>query len=264
MSSHRKNNNPLVGLAFVVFVGMVFVFEALNAGGGPGDFPASPETSFDLREALKPPAAAPSKEGTAVMVVVDTSGSMKEPVIDADGKSRPKIEIARRSLSVLLGKIAEFTAAHPDKTVVVGMAEFSGRNDQPNCRIVLPLGTPQAAAAQRAIDALQPLGGTPIGDAMVEAKRILDAAGYKKTHILVVTDGENTLGEDPGVVAKLLSELPEEHRASLYFVAFDVAADKFSAVKATGALVMEAAGETQLRETFDYILSGKILVEQPQ
>ena len=71
-------------------------------------------------------------------------------------------------------------------------------------------------------------GGTPIGDAMAIARLALDRSGLKRRHLLVVTDGENTDGADPALVASILEKQPEEAKASLYFVAFDVDAAAFA------------------------------------
>jgi hypothetical protein len=46
-------------------------------------------------------------------------------------------------------------------------------------------------------------------------------------------------------------------------VAFDVAATKFNAVKDSGGLILAASDETDLKGTLDYLLTGKILAEQP-
>ena len=50
---------------------------------------------------------------------------------------------------------------------------------------------------------------------------------------------------------------------SNYFVAFDVAAAKFNSVRDSGGLVLAASNESDLKSTLDYLLTGKILVEQP-
>jgi hypothetical protein len=98
---------------------------------------------------------------------------------------------------------------------------------------------------------------------MIQAKRDLDATGLSRRHILVVTDGENNRGYAPADVASVLARLPESARPSVYFVAFDIAAERFKAVREAGGLVLAAANETDLGQTFDYLLTGKILAEQP-
>jgi hypothetical protein len=247
-------------LVCLVAFAAAIITVGLSGGGGPG--PWAPEEGSEPPLKLTLPAAPPSKDGIALAILVDTSGSMNDGVRDAGGGMRPKLEIARRSVAGVLGQVEAFTAAHPEKAVQVGVYEFSQRQGQPNCRPVVALGPLKREAAEAALGRLRSSGGTPIGDAMAAAKSDLDRAGYKKMHLLVVTDGENTAGHSPGQVARLLGEQPEEHRASLYFVAFDIAAEKFNAVKEAGALLVGAANETELKGTFDYILTGKILVEQ--
>ena len=107
-------------------------------------------------------------------------------------------------------------------------------------------------------------GGTPIGEAMAVARLALDRSGLKRRHLLVVTDGENTDGPDPALVASVLEKQPEEAKASLYFVAFDVDAAAFSPVKKAGALLLSAKSGTELAATFDELLSDRILVEAPR
>jgi len=105
-------------------------------------------------------------------------------------------------------------------------------------------------------------GDTPIGDAMIKVKRDVDATGLSKRHILVITDGENTKGYSPADVTRAILSQAEKDRASIYFVAFDVAASTFNSVRDSGGLVLAASNETDLKGTLDYLLTGKILAEQ--
>src|SRR5207244_9881837 len=98
-----------------------------------------------------------------------------------------------------------------------------------------------------------------IGDAMIKAKHDVDATGLSKRHILVITDGANTRGYSPEDVTRVISSQTEKDRASIYFVAFDVAAAKFNAVRDSGGLVLGASNETDLNGTLGYLLTGTIL-----
>jgi len=210
--------------------------------------------------------AAPSaarQEGIGAVILVDASGSMADKVEDAGGARRPKMEIARRSVTDLVARFESFAREHGDRTVRVGILEFSGRDRQRSTRTVLPLGPPDAGGAERALAGIAPKGGTPIGDAMLEAKRELDRSGLSRRHILVVTDGENNRGYDPADVAAALARQTGDARADVYFVAFDIAAERFNRVREAGALVLAAANELDLKQSLDYLLTGKILVEQP-
>jgi Mg-chelatase subunit ChlD len=203
------------------------------------------------------------EHGTIAAVLVDTSGSMKDRVRDADGTERPKIEIARRCVVQLFTQAEQFAAAHPDQHIQLALYEFSVRDNQPRCRNVLRAAAPSAEAARKAVAKLRPEGDTPIGDALVFARGELALSGLAHQHLLVVTDGRNTKGLEPAEVVAAMSRLPEEQRPSTYLIAFDTDADKFAPLADAGALVLSAAGGTELQSTLDYVLSGKILAEQP-
>jgi hypothetical protein len=250
----------LHGLGFLIFV-LAIIYARCDQQRAPSSREVSQVNP--LAELLKPPSSVVRKEGTAAAILIDTSGSMKETVPDADGQPRPKIDIARRAAGDLVRRFDKYTQSHGGKPVLLGIYEFSSRDHVPDCRTVVRLGPPSMEASRDALSRMKPLGGTPIGDAMIVAKRDLDTAGMAHSHILVITDGENNRGYSPGAVADYLSRQPEEVRASVYFVAFDVGADKFDAVKEAGGLVLQAANESDLNQTLDFILTGKILAEQP-
>ena len=105
-------------------------------------------------------------------------------------------------------------------------------------------------------------GGTPIGAAMIAAKRELDRAGLTRRHLLVVTDGENTDGFRPEDVASAIGRRPDAERPSMYFVAFDVEASRFARLRDAGSLVLSAADGRELNETLHSLLRGQILLER--
>jgi len=216
-----------------------------------------------IEEALRP-VARQYTDGVAAAILIDTSGSMKERVRDTDGALRPKIEIAQRAADSLVRQFDTYFKQHSDQRVMLGIYEFSDRGRGPVCRPVVPLGTPDLNASRLAIPKMRADGDTPIGDALIVAKRDLDAVGLSKRHILVITDGQNTQGYAPEEVTRVISHQSETDRASIYFVAFDVAASKFNAVRDSGGLVLAASNETDLQGTLNYLLTGKILAEQPE
>ena len=216
-----------------------------------------------LDEMLKPPQPVTRQEGIAAAILVDTSGSMEDQVVASDGFSIQKIVVARRAVVDLIRQFEQYSRKNPDRPVLVGVYEFSSRDRQQHCRSIVKLGPPNAMTAEAAAEKLTPRGGTPIGDAMIMANRDLGLTGMSRRHILVVTDGKNNKGYSPGAVADAIARQPQEDRASVYFVAFDVSAERFNAVKEAGGLVLEAANERELNQTMDFILTGRILAEQP-
>jgi Mg-chelatase subunit ChlD len=242
----------------------VALFVAAAAWWSP---PQAPDAEGGRREsaidrAIASPAGDTARDGIAALVLMDVSGSMAEGVRTADGKE-PKIDVARRAALVLIRQFDAYAAAHPDEPVLVGLYEFSERDDQPHGREIIPLSRADPARAEGALAAMRPGGGTPIGDAMIAGKRALDRAGLSRRHLLVVTDGENTDGPAPSAVMRAIGRRPESERPSVYFVAFDIDRSRFDRVREAGALVLAASNAEELNATLSSLLTGKILVEGP-
>ncbi|MGA2498148.1 MAG: vWA domain-containing protein [Tepidisphaeraceae bacterium] len=221
----------------------------------------SPSGIAAALQQLRAPDGPARKDGIAVALLIDTSGSMNDAVPDADGSHRPKIDIARRCVLRVVKQAEGFAREQPGTPVLLGIYEFSTRNKS-LCRNIVPLNAPSTAAADNALKRLAANGGTPIGQAIIQAKHDLDAAGLTRTHILVVTDGENTDGLAPADVVTAIGKLPETQRPGVYFVAFDVAAAVFKPAVDAGAAVLPAANEQQLQTALDELVGGKILLEK--
>lgn len=268
-----RKSPTLVELLIVIVIGgiIISILSGRRENPVPSSTAAQEEASaaeaeakalaLDLERRLTPPAATTWKDGLAAVVLVDVSGSMHDRI---KGERRRKIEAAQAAANDLVGAFARYAAAHTDIPVVVGIYEFSARQGAPAARQVLPLGPPDPVKASAAINGMKTGGGTPIGDAMVDARLALDRSGLARRHLLVVTDGENTDGLDPAFVAKVLEQQPDQQHASLYFVAFDVDAEAFAGVKNAGSLLLSAKSGPELAATFDELLSERILVEAPR
>jgi Mg-chelatase subunit ChlD len=224
--------------------------------------PREDRASRQIDEQLTPSAAVPAREGVAAAIVIDVSGSMDDDVRGADGRRERKIEVARRAARDLVEQFARYAEQHPDEAVVLGLYEFSRRRGEPDCRPVMSMGPPDRERAAAAIARLDADGGTPIGQAIITAKRELDATGVTRRHLLLVTDGENTDGFRPERVVEAIGRRPEIERPSIYFVAFDIDANRFARVRDAGSLVLPAANAQELNTTLDALLTGKILVEK--
>lgn len=215
-----------------------------------------------IDEQLTPASPLTQKEGLAAAIVIDVSGSMDEEVEGEHGREERKIDVARRAARDLVEQFARYAEDHRAEPVLLGIYEFSERSGSDDCRPVIPMAPPDRSRADRALASLRARGGTPIGNAMIFAKRQLDATGLTRRHLLLVTDGENTDGFDPDRVALALNRRPEAERPSLYFVAFDIEASRFEHVKNAGALVLGAANARDLNSTLDSLLRGNILLEK--
>ena len=228
--------------------------------GRTADAPAA--NTRDIEAALSASNPGEPREGVAAAIVIDVSGSMNDRVTDAGGRRARKIDVARRAARDLVAQFVAYADEHKDQPVSLGVFEFSRRDNKPDCRPIIPMGPPDASKADEALARLEPEGGTPIGSAMITAKLALDATGLTRRHLLLVSDGENTDGFKPGDVAAVISRQPEGQKPSIYFVAFDIEAQRFNDVRDAGALVLSAPNARELNETLDTLIRGKILVEK--
>jgi len=193
--------------------------------------------------------------GAAVAILVDTSGSMKEP---APGDSRPKYVVAREALGTMLDATDAFRARRPDFPIKIGVYTFSS-----SVRVERPIQPYDKSALRRTIEDLpRPGGGTAIGEAMREARPDLYRSGVFRKYLLVVTDGENTNGRSPDDVAREIYR-KSEGAVQIYFVAFDTSPEKFAFLKEAGGDVFGAGTGAELKAALDGVYQGKILAEAP-
>jgi Mg-chelatase subunit ChlD len=219
--------------------------------------PADTQASKAVRHIDLP--AGESRPGTAVVILVDTSGSMMQPVPDATGKNRPKSEIAREALNGIVRHTARWQKDHPGSHLQLAIFNFSSRVNE-----VLPVGEFEAAKAEAALGRIPPpRGGTAIGLALEEGYRALYRSGCARKFIVCVTDGENTSGPAPDVVARRLHD-QTGGAVQLNFVAFDTRASQFQFLGAVNGHVVEAADGGKLQAELTNIYEKRILAEAPE
>jgi len=191
--------------------------------------------------------------GASVAILVDNSGSMREK---AQGDQRPKYLIAREALEAMLASTDSFVARQPGFPINVGIYRFSS-----TVTPVVRVTRYDRAALEAALDSMpSPKGGTAIGDAMDAARADLYRSGTFRKYILVITDGENTAGTSPQRVAEEINRR-SEGAVRMYFVAFDVDAERFAFVRDVHGEVVGARNGDALRARLDEIYRGKILSE---
>jgi Mg-chelatase subunit ChlD len=211
-------------------------------------------------------AIAAQEEGVALAIVYDTSGSMKDPVRDANGKPSPKYVIANRALKAITQQIQNFatnnTVAGP-RRVDAGLFVFNGDS----ARQAVKFGHFDAAAliafAQRFSS---PAGNTPLGNALTLAGQAVMDSPLSHKHVLIITDGMNTAGPTPEQTLPWLQRKASDKgtSVSVHFVAFDTDAKVFNRVKKQGATVVSASDEKQLNAQLEFIMQRKILLEEEE
>lgn len=215
---------------------------------------------------LASPRLSASEEGVALAIIYDTSGSMREPVPDRNGGSAPKYVIANRALKAVADRLEAFATNSPSgtpKKISTGLYVFRGEHPH----TAMPLGPLDGRALRNwAARFSSPNGNTPLGATLsVAGHAVLDSPLTRK-HVLIITDGINTAGPAPAAVLPRLKQQAARQGAALsvHFVAFDVDARVFDAVKKQGATVVGAADEKQLNSQLQYILQEKILLEDEE
>src|SRR6266404_827475 len=143
---------------------------------------------------------AAQEDGLALAIVYDTSGSMKEQVRDRNGKLSPKYVIANRALEAISNRIQTFTtnaATGGSRTIHAGLFVFDGTG----AKQAVKFGPFEASTFQRWAQRFSsPEGGTPLGNALTAAgQTVLNSSlpSLPRRHVLVITDGINTVGPDP-------------------------------------------------------------------
>jgi hypothetical protein len=211
------------------------------------------------------PVSAADDDGVALGILYDTSGSMNDPVPNNHGSSSPKYIIANRALLAVVKQIQMFTTngvSGAPRKVDVGLYTFS----QNGANEVVKLGPFDAAAIQNWANGFsKPNGGTPLGNALRTVSRSVLDSPMPRKHVLIITDGMNTIGPDPAAVLPGINRAAEKKQNPVFvhFIAFDVDAKVFKGVKKQGANVASAADESQLNAQLDFILQNQILLEKP-
>ena len=133
-----------------------------------------------------------------LVLVLDSSGSMKEPASGGE----TKIAAAKTALRTVIGGLPV------DQLVglrVYGATVFD-RSDAGACtdsQLEVPVAADNRDRLRSAVDSYQPYGETPIGYALQQAGADVGTTG--KRSIVLVSDGEPTCAPDPCEVARELT-----------------------------------------------------------
>lgn len=199
------------------------------------------------------------KLGTAVVILVDTSGSMGQKVGDKVGKQRPKHELAREALENIIQSTAKWKKDHPKANLQLAIYSFNSSVSE-----VLPMGDFDADKAKQALKQLPPPNsGTAIGKALETGFKALYRSGCTRKFVVCVTDGENTVGPSPDWIARHLHYHTGDE-VEMQFVAFDTLADHFRFLKEVNGHVVQASDGAKLQSELERIYQERILVEKEE
>ena len=190
------------------------------------------------------------------MILIDTSGSMEQTVHDHNGKKRPKNQIAGEALRKIIQVTQSWQEKHSETPLYLGISSFSSVTSE-----VLKIAPFDSGIATEAVSKIpMPAGGTAIGKAITDGFSSLYSTGCVRKHLVCITDGNNTIGTPPDLIARqLYSQTHGE--VEVHFVAFDTSPKHFGFLKDTGGSVFEAADEQQLQARLIEIYEKRIFAE---
>ena len=207
-------------------------------------------------------AAAFAEPGVAIAIVYDTSGSMLDKVPSAGGQ-KPKYVIASETLDRIVGKIDAY--AKSGNKVQAGIVCFPNPLKEAN-GVAFSDWNP-GLFRQWLGSFNNPSGDTPLGEAILNAAKLVADSPLAKKHVVVLTDGENNHGISPDEAVQKGTEYLRNKSVggiSYYFVAFDTRAAQFNDVKKKGAVVLSADNEAELQKGLTNIFTKKILLEDEE
>ena len=173
------------------------------------------------------------------LVVFDGSGSMND---DACGSNERKIDVAKKALNVFADSVP--TDAN------LGLIHFEP------IQLLVPLGTGNRQQFKEQVAQINPSGGTPIGDSMeVAYKSLTEQAqkqlGYGEFYLVMVTDGENTVGPDP---RQMVDFITQNTPIVIYTIGFCIG--NSHSLNRTGITTYrEANNPEQLAKAFEGVLA---------
>ena len=190
---------------------------------------------YQIEQAMRPSTGVTPREGVAAAIVIDVSGSMDDRVTGEDGRRARKIDVARRRARDWSSSSPVMPSEHQGEPVSLGIFEFSRRDNQPDCRPIMPMGPPDRAQADAALARLDPRAARRSARRWSprswRSTRPASRAGTCWSSPTARTPTAST--ED---VAAAIAKRPEAEKPSIYFVAFDIEARRFNGVRDAGGL----------------------------
>jgi hypothetical protein len=209
--------------------------------------------------------------GVSIVIALDCSGSMADKLA-ASSESTPKYKIAAESLSEVVAFLENFYKTKirgQGIALKLGLLRF---NSEVKVLYKLSEMDDKHFSEIKAITAqpelFSPDGKTAIGETLKVGTEMLAQSGTIFKSLIIITDGENTYGEQPDTVLQAIvdsrnnkstKDFPVFTNSILVsFVGFDVESDTFSNLKGIGSRVMSAANKTALDDSLKNLFLADI------
>lgn len=187
---------------------------------------------------------------TYIEYIFDASGSMLQPM---EGTTR--FEIAKRVVTARLNALPP--NAQVGLRVYGHTIPYQGREAESceDIELVVPI---QANGAQAIIDylpSMQALGMTPMSASIQQAANDFTFEPGRRNFIVLISDGEETCGDEPATVVQYLKEIGIDF--AIHVIGLDVDANTSAQLKriadAAGGVYFDAKSETELNNALENI-----------
>ncbi|MFN8383530.1 MAG: protein kinase [Anaerolineales bacterium] len=253
-ASVRRNTVLPKVVGGIVIIALCFCI-ALIGGFASGLIP-NPFASSLAQASTETPIAAVASEGPATteFVPVGLSTTYIEYILDASGSMLNPLE-GKTRLSIAQEVLTQRLNALPDGAQV-GLRVYGHRvpyqgKEAESCQdieLVVPIEGNGADAIIAWLPSMQALGMTPISESIQQAANDFTFEPGRKNFIVLISDGEETCGEDPATAVQYLKEVGVDF--AIHVIGLDVNSQTAAQLKAisdaAGGIYYDAKGQADL------------------
>jgi len=251
----RRRILGILGMAAVVAAGASTGLITLVGGcTGGTDEQAVKQGVVDIYDVIPKQIRPVDPNKKSLIYIFDSSGSMDESL-----KGVRKIDSAKQAMKSALLKCKKHDDNFHD--LEVGVLYFPNGNVE----CLIPLSRFNYDLIMSQVNKLDSYEGTPLGIGLAYGERMLDANASGKRSIILLTDGENTVGREPDIVWKSIIDANRKYNdypTKLYVIPFNTEMGYFNGLKQLGAVITEAKEGKQLEKIL-VTDTDKVLLEAP-
>lgn len=267
-----KKNKMNFTTGLIIFVSFIILINLCDGKkkNTKAEAKKSSEYALTFSDDFKKGLASQDDLGLSIVIAIDCSGSMKEyPKANQD---QPKYIAASQSLNEIVQFLNSFYKKNvkKDNTILkIGLVKFSD-----TVKVLFPLTNMNDETFQELEritsdnNNFLPDSKTAIGKTLERGTEMLMQSGTIFKSLIVVTDGENTEGEEPETVFKAIvnnnnnktsKDFPVTTSSVLTsFIGFDIDSSTFSTLHELGARVTSAANKEELNASLKNIFLADI------
>jgi hypothetical protein len=279
-TSGKPKSSGIVALVIVIIFVIVIInvmMEEKPQGGTSSSVsstdPAEEYTGDGLvfSDSFNRALASQDELGVSIVIALDCSGSMGDSLSNSTDKT-PKYKLASESLTEVLDFLDEFYRTKIKGQGIelkFGLLRFTDKvKVLYDITVMDEVRFREVRGITSRADVFSPGGKTAIGKTLEVGTEMLAQSGTIFKSLIVITDGENTIGVEPEPVLRAIVENRNNKSTRDFpvltssvlvsFVGFDMESDAFQSLGSIGSRVMSAANKTTLNESLKNLFLADI------